>query len=219
MLFVPGINRVASEDALWRCSSRTVDDSNGTPILGFCNCRRDILVLCQLIPESIEFTAVPPHGCFLTRSTFRLGLHDSLFVSWWKPLDSFRESYSACLTLLLLWSITLLYAIFCCIIFGPYIAVCRCARTLGTQLKSVPFLHCFSPLLSLLMKSYSMKIWATRATLYKMCQKLGWHPVWTAVWPTDLPYKALWSFSLGYLEFNLSAFLYPNICGQLAFFC
>lgn len=153
MLFVPGINWVAIEDALWRCSSKTVDDSNETLILGFYNCRRDILFLCQLIPESIGFTPVSPLGYFLTRSTFKLGLRESLFVSWWKPLDSFRESYSACLTLLLFWSITLLYAIFCCIIFGPYIDVCRCARTLGTQLKSVPLLHCFSPLLLLLMKS------------------------------------------------------------------
>lgn len=111
-----------------------------------------------------------------------------------------------------------LYTISHCVIFWPYVAACGCGRTSGAQLKFTSFLHCCVRLLSLLMKWHSRNILVAYATHYEMCWKLDWHPVWRALWPSDLTYKALWSFSLGYLEFNISAFFYLNICGQLTFF-
>ena len=207
-LSVPGVNCVSSKDALWRYNPRnTVNHSNLTPVLGSCNHRRDILILYWLIAESIWLSPVPPLWWFLMRYTFRWGLRSSLFVSWWKPLDSFRDSYSARLTILLLllghnialyyitwYSISVLY---CCLWM---------CKDMGCSVKVRIFSLLLLPLLSLLMKWHSRNILVAHATRYEMWSKLDWRPVWTAVQPSDLTYKALWSFSLGYLEFNISAF-------------
>lgn len=196
---VCGINWVASKDALWRYSSRRVDD--GTLVLGFRNNRRETLFFCQLIPESIGFSPVPLHQWFFTRSTFRWWLCDSLFASWWKHLQCFRDSYSAHqIILLLFWSITLLYKTYHCVTFGFFMAAWRCVRILVAQLKPLPLLHCFSHILLLIMNSYSMNILVGCATLYEMCQNLDWHPVYRAIRTTDLTYKTLWSFSLATLS-------------------